>query len=115
MSDKIISYFERLGRTVKSLSIDHIINRTCRHCGYGKTYSGNVTVSDSGDTNHYYPPNYSDDNNSDDNNSDDNSSDDNSSDDYDVVTEGPERTIPFVYWSGCLSYEETMTFDDNQY
>jgi len=71
------------------------------YCGYGKIYTGSVTVSGSGDTNNYYTD--------EDSSSDDSSEDSSSEDYYDVVT---DKNIPFVYSSGCLSEDETMTFDD---
>lgn len=95
MSDKIIRCFERLGRTVKSLTIDNIVNNPCRYCGYGKTYSGAVLVS--GEKDHHE---ISDEYGSSEEN------DESISDDM-----GPDRTISFVYRSGCLSEDETMTFN----
>lgn len=85
--NRIIAYFERNDKKVIDINIVSKINRKCEHCGYGTTYTGHATLLDINES----------------------CEDDNSKDDNCENNKGHE--VDFVYWSGCLSYDEEMQYE----
>lgn len=88
----ISNYFEReLNRDIKDINITNTFDRKCFHCGYGKTLVGNATLIKT--------------NNSSDSESDNDSNSDNGN------NSDEEICVDFVYYTGCLSENEEMTYE----